>query len=242
MKRLIALGLLIFCAVLLVTFPARVAYQWLAPAEVKLSGIDGSIWNGNATEGLAAGAYLRDLQWKIQPAALLKGQLAFRASADPGGGPMTSDVAVALNGTLSLSDLQGSVPLELVHPSFQNSGIRGALALQFSQLAIRDGMPVAADGSVTVSGLLAPALSSGEIGDFRADFQTLESGISGVVQDLRGVLDVDGTIELLPNRSYVFLGQVAATPDTPPSIINQLQYLGSPNENGKRAFRFEGQL
>ena len=53
MKRLIFLGILTFFGVLFATFPARVAYNWAAPAELRLSGIAGSIWNGSATEGIA---------------------------------------------------------------------------------------------------------------------------------------------------------------------------------------------
>ena len=105
-----------------------------------------------------------------------------------------------------------------------------------------NGLPVAADGSVTVADFFAPALSAERVGDFRADFQTTTNGISGVVQDVSGVLDVEGTIELTADRNYVFIGQVAPTAETPPSITNQLRFLGSPDERGQRPFRFEGQL
>lgn len=242
MKRLIIAGLLAFLLVLLVTFPARVAYQMFVPAEVQLSGISGSIWNGKATEGIAGGAYLRDLSWKFQPSSILRGNLAYQASADPGAGAMQAVVAVSIDGTLSLTDLNGSVPLDLVHQAFQQSGIRGDVTLQFATLSIRDGLPIDANGSVTVTDFHAPVLSASKIGDFRADFTTTETGITGAVQDMSGVLDVEGTIELLADRSYVFLGQVAPTAQTPLSISNQLQYLGSANERGQRPFRFEGQL
>ncbi len=242
MKRFIVAGLLTFLLVLLVTFPARVAYKWLVPAEVRLSGISGSIWNGNAAEGIAGGAYVRDLTWRFQPASLLKGQLAFLAGANPGSGTMNARVAVGFGGALSMSELNGSVPLDLVHQAFQQNGIRGDVILQFATLTVKNGLPVEADGSVTVADFFAPVLSASRIGDFRADFQTTNEGISGVVQDLSGVLDVEGTIELMPDRSYVFVGKVAPTAETPPSITNQLRFLGSPNERGQRPFRFEGQL
>ena len=48
MKRLIFLGVVVFLAVMLATFPAKVAYDWGSPAEFRLSGITGSIWNGGA--------------------------------------------------------------------------------------------------------------------------------------------------------------------------------------------------
>ena len=56
------------------------------------------------------------------------------------------------------------------------------------------------------------------------------------------MLDVTGTISLNQDRSYSFVGLVAPTPATPPSILNQLRFLGSANERGQHEFRFEGQL
>lgn len=242
MKRFIVAGLFAFLLVLVVTFPARVAYQLFVPAEVQLSGISGSIWNGQAKEGIAGGAYLRNLGWKFQPASIMRGKLAYLTSADPGAGAMHAIVAVSMDGTLSLADLYGSVPLDLVHQAFQQSGIRGDMTLRFDSLSIKDGLPVDANGSITVTDFHAPVLSASEIGDFRADFTTSDNGITGTVQDESGVLDVEGTIKLLADRSYVFLGQVAPTAQTPQSITNQLQFLGSANERGQRPFRFEGQL
>ena len=242
MKRLIIAGLLVFLVVLFVTFPARVAYQWLAPPEVKLSGITGSIWRGNAVEGIAGGAYVRNVSWEIQPGSLFKGQVAFKASANPGSGILTATIAAKADGSLVISDLNGSVPLDLVHQTFQQNGIRGDVILQFATLTINNGLPVEADGSVTIADFFVPLLSASRIGDFRADFQSSNGGITGTVQDLSGVLDVEGTIELRSDRSYVFIGQVAPTAETPPSITNQLVFLGSPNNRGQRQFRFEGQL
>jgi len=242
MKRFIIAGLLVFVVVLLVTFPARVAYRWFAPPAVRLSGIAGSIWNGTATEGLAAGAYIRDISWQFKPLLLLSGKLAFATSSSPASGTMRTDVAVSLDGSLTLSGLSGSVPLDLVHQAFQQNGISGDLSLQFETLVLENGIPVSANGSVTIANLYARDLSAGTLGDFRTDFRTTASGITGNVDDIAGVLDIEAVITLLPNRTYSLIGEVAARPGAPPSIEQQLRFLGSPNERGLRPFRFEGEL
>lgn len=242
MKRLVFLGILTFFGVLLATFPARVAYDWASPAELRLSGIAGSIWNGSATEGIAAGAYVRNITWQFQPMSLLSGKLGFKTSSNPASGSMLAEVAVSPGGILTLSNLSGNVPLDLVHPAFQRSGIRGDITLQFEEIVISNGTPVLAEGSVTVTDFFVPDLSSSRIGDFRADFQTNDGFIAGGIEDVSGVLDVTGTISLYPDGHYSFIGQVAPTNMTPPSIVNQLRFLGSANERGQHEFRFEGQL
>ena len=242
MKRIIISGLLVFLVVLVVTFPARVAYRWFAPPDVTLSGISGSIWSGNATEGLAGGAYLRDISWRIKPAELLTAKLAFVTAAKPASGTMNADVAVGFGGDLALTNLTGSVPLDLVHDAFQQAGISGDVSLEFSELALENGLPVAANGSVTVANFFAPDLSAGVLGDYRASFQSSGGSVNGSVEDLSGVLEIDGTITINPDRSYSLVGDVAARPGAPPSIEQQLRFLGSADERGMRQFRFEGRL
>ncbi len=242
MKRYVFAGILFLLVLLLVTFPARVAYRWFAPPDLQLNGISGSVWSGTATEGLAAGAYIRDIGWKLRAAQLLTGKLAFRTTSSPASGSMATNVAVGLDGSLTLSGLSGSVPLDLVHEAFQQNGIGGDLSLQFDILVLENGVPVAATGSVTVANLVARDLSAGTLGDFRAKFQTSDNGITGAVDDISGVLDIAGVITVSPDRSYSLIGEVAAKPGAPLSIEQQLRYLGSPNERGLRPFRFEGQL
>ena len=242
MKRYVFAGLLVLIVVLLVTFPARVAYQWFSPPDLQLSGISGSVWSGSAAEGLAGGAYIRDISWTLQPAALLSGKLAFDTLSRPASGTMDTRVAVGLDGSLTLSALKGSVPLDLVHPSFQQGGISGDLRLDFETLTLKSGVPVDVAGSVVISDFFARDLSAGAIGDFRADFQTVDGAISGVIDDLSGVLDVEGTITLSRDRTYSLVGDVATRPGAPPSIEQQLRFLGSPDDRGFRQFRFEGSL
>ena len=242
MKRYVLVGLLVFAAVLVATFPARVAYRWFAPPDLVLNGISGSVWRGTADEGMAGGAYMRTIRWRLKPAGLLTGKLALEASANPAGGSIDTDVAVGLGGSLELSDLSGSVPIDLVHPAFQQSGISGDLSLRFARLVIENGLPVVADGSVTVSNVYVPNLSAGVLGDYRAEFQTGDGGITGSVDDLSGVLEVAGVVTLTADRAYTLVGEVAARPDAPPSVEQQLRFLGSPNERGLRPFRFEGRL
>lgn len=242
MKRIVLSGLLVFLLVLVVTFPARVAYRWFAPPDLQLSDISGSVWNGSASEGMAGGAYIRDISWRMKPAALLTGKLKFETSANPASGAMNADVAVGVGGSLTLTNLSGNVPLDLVHNAFQQAGISGDVSLEFSSLVLENGLPVEATGSITVANFFARDLSAGVLGDYRADFQTSGENILASVEDLAGVLEVVGVITINPDRSYSLVGDVAARPGAPPSIEQQLRFLGSVDERGLRPFRFEGQL
>lgn len=241
-KRLIAAGVLALLLGLLILFPARVAYQWFAPPELQLSGITGTLWRGEAVEGTADGFYLGHLKWRFKPLSLLAGKAAFLLTADPVSGFIETGVAVGLGGNVSFSALDAALPIATFNGILPLRGIDGSITLQFESVVLADGMPVEADGTLVLSNLIVRDLSGSPLGEYRAVFQTGDNGIGGQVEDVSGVVDIDGTIQLQPDRSYLFTGQIAAAANAPSAMVQQLQYLGSPDAEGKRTFRFEGQL
>ena len=134
------------------------------------------------------------------------------------------------------------MPLSALADAFPLSGIEGDVSLQFEELVIKGGVPVEATGTINIANLVSRYLAPTPLGDFRAEFQTADDGILGSVEAVSGVLELAGTIRLTQDRNYKFVGQVAAKPNAPLSITQQLQFLGTPNSRGQREFRLEGQL
>jgi general secretion pathway protein N len=229
-KRLIAVGVVALVLGLIATFPARIAYQWFAPEELALSGISGSIWNGAATQVSAGGLYLSELTWRFRPLSLFSLKAGYAISGRLPSGFVESDIAFGPGGRVYLDPL---LPL---------TGIEGDVSVQFRRLAFAGGFPVSADGSVSISGLVLRALAPSALGDFRAVFQTNDGVISAVVEDASGVLDVNGNLVLQSDRTYSFVGQVAPNANAPAAVVEQLRFLGSPDQQGRREFRFEGSL
>ena len=242
MKRTIVAALVVFLIILAMTFPARVAYRWLGPDALLLGGLSGSIWNGAATEGLVGGAYLRDITWQLLPTSLLTGKISFKTSARPVSGRISAEVGIGKNGMLAMSQLSGSMPLDLVHDAIQQAGISGDLKLRFDTLVLKNNLPVLANGYITVSSFYIRELSASVIGNFRADFTMVNGRVTAYVEDASGLLDVTGVISFNEDRSYSFIGEVGTMPGAPTSIEQQFRFLGSADEAGMRPFRFEGRL
>lgn len=241
-RRLILAGIATFVIGLIITFPARVAYQWFAPGELILSGINGSVWRGTAQQGSASGIYLADLKWKFRPLALLAGKLEFASSSKLASGFFDANVAVGVGGSLTLSDVAGALTLDTLAAVLPLTGIEGDVSVQFEELVVENGLPVVATGTLNIANLVSRLLSPTRLGDFRAEFQTQDDGILGSVEAISGVLDLGGTIRLGRDRNYAFVGKVAAKPAAPVNIAQQIQLLGSPDAQGKREFRIEGRF
>lgn len=239
-RRWLVAGLAAFVIGLVTLFPARVAWEWFAPPGIALSGIDGSVWRGSASEASAHGLYLRELAWRMNPGALLTGRLAYHVEGAPGGGALAADVAVTAGGRVRITDLTGTVPLPLIEALAGVPGMGGYAQATLATLEIAEGVPVAADGLVEVTNLVLPFVAPTSLGGYRAEFQTREDGIVAAVRDAGGVVDLAGQLTLGRDREYEFLGYVAPTGDTPPGLVQQLQYLGSPNTQGQYELRLSG--
>ncbi len=240
--RLVVAGCATLVAGLIIFFPARVAYQWFAPPTINLAGISGSVWKGEASQANSGGFYLQDLSWRIRPLSLIRGKLDYRVAASPGSGFIDGQVALNISGGVSISDLRGSLPLELLEGPVGIRGLRGTLNLQFEHLTIENEIPVAAIGHFEVSNLVAPNIHRSSIGGYRAEFFTQDVGIVASVEDTDGLIDVAGSLQLSPDRTYQFVALLAAKNNTPANVIKQLQYLGSANERGQHELRLEGAL
>ena len=240
--RLIKIGVLTFIVGIILFFPARVAYQWFAPASLSLSGISGSVWSGRAREGDASGVYLRDLKWHIRPLDFVTLKLGFAVSTMLASGFIEGDIAIGVTGSIVARDISASVPLRALQTTLGMQGLQGSLSAQFDVLKLKAGLPVAVDGVLEVSDLIAPLIDRSSIGGYKAEFVTQESGVFASVEDTDGVVDLAGSLQVSADRSYLFVALLGVKPETPANLRQQMQFLGSANDRGQHEFRIEGQL
>lgn len=241
-KRTIVIGVATFAVALIILFPARVLYQWTAPAHVQVNGISGTVWNGSAAEGTVSGIYFRNLDWQFRPLALARGQLGYRVRLEPAGGFVEGEAGFSFGGTVAVKNLNAALSLGDAVQVAMMTGVNADVTLQLDRLELEDGWPTRIQGTVGVSDLSIRNLAPTPIGSYQAEFQPGEDAIVAAVEDTSGVLELAGTLRLTPDRDYSLIGRVGARKDAPESVTQQLRLLGSPDSRGLREFRFEGSL
>lgn len=241
-RRLIVIAVIALLVGLIAKFPARVAYHWFAPPEIAVGGIHGTIWGGEARAASASGIYLSEIEWRMRPLALFLGKLQYTVTARPSYGTFNSDVSFGFGGDITFSELESNVSLQLIESMVGINGLRGTASAKFERLQISDGIAVAADGTLDVRGLVLPLVSRSSIGGYSAEFFTQDTGVVASVEDTDGIVDLAGSLSIGSDRAYEFLGQLAAKPETPEQVLQQMQFLGSANERGQYELRLEGQL
>ena len=108
------------------------------------------------------------------------------------------------------------------------------------------GVPVvSADGTVDLVNLTGPARQPVELGTYRMQFplQTNDANtLAGSINDVEGLLQISGKIELQPDRSYVLDALVATQPNAPAEFTRTLEFLGPPDAQGRRPFSLSGTM
>lgn len=241
-RTLIVVGIATFFLIVVATFPARVASSWLAPEQLRLGGVTGSIWRGRAAEVSFGSEYFSDLRWSLKPLQLLTARIALDAELTTLAGRISMSLTAGLGGTVTMTDVRGILSIAGMHPAFEANRIGGNLELKINELILDNGYPYSASGLVVVSNLVAGTLGATSLGSFVADVDSTDDGIVAAVSDSDAVFDLVGTLTLGRNRSYLFVGDIAPTSKTPGNLSQKLRVLGSPDANGFRQFRFEGTL
>lgn len=239
-RGLIVAGVLTLILGLLALFPARVAFQWFATPKIAISGIQGTAWHGSASEASIGGLYVRNLSWQIKPLQLLTGSLTYRVAGTPPAGFFESDIGLSFGGSITLESLTAALPLGLFAFGGEFRGLEGDVSLQFTHIELRQGLPVMADGTLQVANLVVPQAGRDSLGGYKAEFFTQNNAIVASIEDTGGVVDFAGSLKISSDRTFAFVGQVVATPETPASILQKMRFLPPADERGQHELRLEG--
>lgn len=246
---LVALGVGVYLAFLIVSFPASVAKRWFVPDEVSLAVLNGSVWNGSAAYGAVEGIAFTDLNWQLSPVSLLSGKVDLVADLRLPTGFASTNV-LATSDRIEFTDLRASTNLALFREPFALGEIEGDVSLSLDRLEISNGRPVTAIGEMQVANLAAPpplpinGVSVISLGNFRASLTSGDQpGLVALLNDEGGPLELSGQLTLSPEGSYVLDSMIRPRADASQHLVDGLQLMaGPPNAEGQRNFVLRGTL
>ncbi|MEP7312104.1 MAG: type II secretion system protein N [Pseudomonadota bacterium] len=252
MRTSFGLGLIAvagFAAVLLIRLPLSWATH-LLPRSVSCEEPSGSLWNGQCRSlrlqrsATAPPLLLGATHWRLRPLALLRAQLAANVQVQREGAQAEALVVLGLGGSIVLRGLQAQAPLDPTLMPGVPANWRGLLQVRDGNLRWRNGELQALAGVVTARDLTAQGPRATQYGSYELSFTPAVGGPElppGQLRDLGGPLQVDGTVQLTPAMAWELNGHVLARADADAQLARELQYLGSPDAQGRRAFSARGE-
>lgn len=250
-KWLISVGIISYLLALAWAIPARLGVDYALSqldksAKVAMYNAAGRIWNGNADVAVA-GRELGTVSWNLHPLSLLLGRVAADVEIDNSEGHVEGIVAVGLGGTVSLSEVDGSVPVSQLQGFLPLKGMpvaaEGLIVLRMDTVELEEGMPSAAEGVLSwqQAGLSAPQRL--ELGDLHMTVSTDAEGIiKGVVEDAGGALKADGELTLDQEQNYRVDLSLGARDSGQEDLVHALAMLGPADQQGMTSVSLKGRL
>lgn len=246
LRTLLIIGLLTFLVLAIISVPASVLFGFLQQYGVAASGTEGSAWKGRAAMLQVQGMNVGAVEWNLHALALLALKVQADVKITRPEGFAEAEVSLRSAESVSFQDLTASVPLSGL-AGVAPAGWSGTVNMKFPKLVLSNGWPSSATGSAEILNVSSPNPNAPLTGSYKltfpaAEVQTAEGVLAADVVDLGGPLQIQGELELRPDRSYLLAGNVSARPDAPRNLANQLQILGPADAEGRRPFSLEGTL
>jgi general secretion pathway protein N len=248
MKRtiwLILFGVLVFAGIVVARLPA----SWVLPGPksgVTCSDADGTIWNGTCTGLTVQQQPVGDLSWDVHASRLLAGKINADIVITRPTGSAQGNVEVGFDKSINARDIKADLPLdrELVAALPPNiRSLRGKVHAELAHVRVEGQALKAIQGVVEAQDLTDGEGSNAQRwGSYSLTFPPSTSGDPvGQLRDLGGgPLAVEGTLRLTPEPGFDLQGLVRARPTASPELANDIQFLGSPDAQGRRPFGLSG--
>lgn len=238
MKFWLKMGLL-FALAYAVFMVLTLPMAWLAPQVLpdelaQLEQVEGTLWQGSAGELEVDGLILTDLRWRFEPAALLKGQLAWQLRAD-GDLRLRGRAGVGLSGGFAEQVLLDA-PAELIASYLRLPVpvlLQGEMTLAVRQWQQGTGLCQVLEGDM--NWVDAAGSSFGQrlvLGDLNASLACEQGAVLADVSGIGGQLIPTLQARVQPSGQLTVDGKLAPTAGLPNNLRSALGMLGRPDSQG----------
>ena len=238
----IGFGVLTFLAFLVATVPAHLAIHQL-PQQIKISGIDGTLWNGRAAHLQIQDFALGEVQWNFKPLHLLLGRIAAEVQFDRPDLQGQGNLIVKLNGIgIENVDIKGDSTLLDTYLSSFGTSVSGEIDLKIQSLHINNIGPQAADGHLIWRNASILTPSTLTLGDVECNLEQLNDAAVVNLKNNGNAITLSGSAELKPNWDYATNIRLEPTSITPRQVKQALLLFGRSDSKGAVTLQQSGRL
>ena len=241
-KKQVLVSLFALLLMLILQFPAITAINSINKNNLKVNGINGTVWKGSASEISSNEIYLRQTKWKIAPSELLKGNLTFDISTYPFNGQLKFNLILDLMNNLSATNIKGNFPNDILGIIAPFLGVTSEIDINIKSLSLNNKNINQLEGQILLNNLVMKGISNRVLGSYKIDLFERNGEIYGSIDDVSGEVDIAATMSLTLSGKYIIDGAVSEKQNTSNQVRTILSFLGAENENGQRSFRFEGEI
>ncbi|CAH0541852.1 type II secretion system protein N [Vibrio marisflavi] len=246
---LIALLVMVFIVSLIAHMPASLVVKHLPlPAKLSLDGVSGTIWKGSASNVAWQRTSIGEVDWNIDVLPLflanVEAQVRFGRGSDLGlrgkgivgykpSGPYAKNLIASMAAEKIVSFVNPGLPVTL----------GGQMELSVRHIDFGDPQPENKVGTlVWNNSYLGSPIGSLKLGPVMADVNYANNQWSLAGKQNNGQLSSDFSAQLNNRQGYSVKGWFKPGADFPTDLVQQLQWLGRPDNQGRFHFNHSGRI
>lgn len=229
---------LLFLLVLLVSAPAHLLGRLLPEDSVRISGISGTVWSGEASNAavLTDGGWLQlgRTSWELSPLYLLLLSPAGDVESRWGQQRFQAKLRLSPSGKLRVRDLEASFSAALIKRWIPVI-LRGELNLLVDRMEFSEGMPVSGAGRlVWRQAFWRGNRGSQPLGDYVLEFNISAPGQGEArITTLSGPIEIDGGLTV-DGRRYAVDASLTSEQQIDRELAEALELMAAPVDGGFR--------
>ncbi|MCL1077156.1 type II secretion system protein N [Parashewanella spongiae] len=244
----ILIGGVIYLVFLLALLPAKVAL-WLMPLpeQVQLSGVEGSVWSGEATSATFENRQFEQIHWDINPWPLALGQLSIELKVGSKATAFSTKGHVLVTSSgVSLSDMNiessNGFLIGNTRMPFRTK-VGGDVSLFIDDFV--QGLPLCEQltGKLFLHNLqVNNQFGDFPLGEFELNLGCKDGQIALNGDERHNKLGLSGSVLFGENNRYRIQAKIKPIAEQPEDIRNSLNLLGQPDNQGYYKISFAGAL
>jgi general secretion pathway protein N len=239
-RTIAVVGIAAYLVFAVATIPARFVTQRMAvPGTLEFSEAQGTLWNGSARANLGAALPIETLRWRLLPARLVSGRLAFAVDATGRAIEAHGQLERGL-GDLEARDLRARADAAALAPVVPLAAAwrpEGALTATAPVVAW-DGRGLRGSAQVEWRDAALAASDVRPLGSYRIDARAEGGPAKITLATLDGPLRLAGTGSFVPPASLAFSGEARAQGASASALEPLLNLLGPRRADGARALEW----
>ncbi len=225
------------------TCPADLAYRYFGGglAPLALRDLSGTIWQGRAASVELFRQNLGALEWRLQPAPLLRGEAIAQLTLTGDGIAASGWVDRGTDAEVTFRDVVVHMPARIAAPvlAIPALDLLGTIEIDVARARLRGLWLEDASGAAYWREAAVAGAAQARLSDLQLTFASAAGGmITGTLHDLGGPLQADGTFTASLAR-YDAQVRLAVRGDDP-HVTEALQFVGQPQSDGSRQLVIEG--
>lgn len=243
--RYILLGIFSYIAFVVFLFPAAPIVKQLQLNPLKISGVSGSVWSGNAQK-VAYGdeTELQNMQWSFAPMQLLSAAAGVNVKFNAYGGKAQGLVTQHLGNVTRIKDFNYQVrakELEVLLP-LPLAEFDGNVAVSIVEMVIENQLAKSFQGTINWNNAVLQAPAIAKLGNIIIDVKQIGDKHRIKIDSKGGVILISGNIDVQDNGSFKTDLSINPLPSAPVELTDMLNLAAKRSSDGSYRIRQKGNI